>query len=128
MTPLRRFLRAVIGDLRWTPPPWLATLGRPLVGAAALRRSDPRRFWTRTLLVVLIAGGGAGTAWWIATRPTPDYLTVTIATPEPTSLEPGATPNTLHVVFSGPAAPIEQVGKEQSAGFTVTPPIAGTWW
>lgn len=127
MSILRRLLRALFGELHWSPPPWARVVGRPFVAADGVRRREPRRFWTVVLTLLVLAGGGWGVQRWLASRPKPDYLTVTVVDPAPTPLVTDATPNPLRVQFSGAAAPLDRIGKVVTDGFTVTPPVAGTW-
>ena len=127
MDSLRRLLRAVLGDLQWSPPPWLRRLARPLVAADALRRREPGRFWSAAAALAVLAGGLYGLQRWIESRPKPAYLAVSVDDPEATALEKDAKPHRLQITFSGAAAPRELVGKEVKAGFSVSPPIAGTW-
>lgn len=127
MSTLRRFLRALFGELSWAPPPWARASARPFVAANAYRRREPGRFWAVLLTLVVLVGGGWGFQRWWANRPKPAYLTVTVLDPSPTSLEKDATPNPVRIVFSGAAAPLDRIGKEVTDGFTVTPPVAGVW-
>jgi uncharacterized protein YfaS (alpha-2-macroglobulin family) len=124
---LRRLLRAVIGEISWAPPPWVRAAGRPVGRAATLRRERPGVFWTSALAALAVVVGAVGVWRYLATRPRPAYLTVTVANPAPTRLEPDAKPEPLRIAFSGAAAPLERVGKDVKEGFTVSPPIAGTW-
>ncbi len=78
-------------------------------------------------MLLVLVGGGLALRHWLANRPQPDYLTVTVLDPAPTPLVKDATPNPLRVVFSGAAAPLDRIGKDVTDGFTVTPPIAGVW-
>jgi hypothetical protein len=101
MTFLRRLLRAVIGEIHWSPPPWAVTAAAPLRAAADVRRRRPGRFWAATLACLLLVAGGIGVWRWIASRPKPAYLTVTVVNPDPTALEPAdAKPNPLRIGFS----------------------------
>ena len=71
MNALRRLVRAVLGELHWSPPPWARTVGRPLVAAGAYRRREPRRFWSAIAAVVVLVAGGFGLQRWLASRPKP---------------------------------------------------------
>jgi uncharacterized protein YfaS (alpha-2-macroglobulin family) len=124
---LRRFLRALFGDIRWTPPPWARATARPFIAADGFRRREPGRFWAVVLGLVVLAGGGYGIQRYLASRPQPEYLSVTVVDPPPTSLEKDATPNPLRITFSGAAAPLDRIGKDVTDDFTVTPPVAGVW-
>ena len=95
--------------------------------AGQYRRREPRRFWSLVGVVVLVVAGGYGVARYLASRPTPEYLTVTVVDPSPTRLERDAKPDPLRISFSGSAAPLERIGKTVRDGFTVTPAIEGTW-
>src|SRR5262245_11683537 len=127
MNALRRVLRAVFGELHWSPPGWARTVGRPLVVAGDYRRREPRRFWTATALCVLLVASGYALYRYLESRPKPAYLTIDVVEPTPTRLEPDAKPEPLRVSFSGSAAPLERIGKSVTDGFTVTPPVEGTW-
>jgi len=128
MNALRRLLRFLFGELRWSPPGWLQALFAPL---ARRRRESPRAFAAALALLAAVAlAGWLGWRWW-ESRPRPAYLEISIQEPAPTPLPtpeiPEPKPNPLVVRFSGAAAPLEQVGKEVTQGFTVSPAVAGTW-
>jgi uncharacterized protein YfaS (alpha-2-macroglobulin family) len=128
MDALRRLLRAVFGELRWSPPHWLRALAASLARA---RRESPRLLLGAIgLLAMLSAAGYAGWRWWEA-RPQPAYVAVSIDEPAPTALPtpevPKPQPNPLVVRFSRAAAPLSNVGKQVEEGLAVTPPVAGVW-
>ena len=95
MDSLRRLLRAVLGDLQWSPPPWLRRLVRPLLAANALRR----RFWVTAAALAAFLGGLYGLYRWIESWPKPAYLAVSVEDPEPTALEQDAKPHPLQITF-----------------------------
>src|SRR5262245_37575564 len=73
MSPIRRWLRAAIGELRWTQPGWLLSL-RTETGR--LHRESPERLYGGIALALLLVGGGfEGWRWW-KSRPRPDYVAV----------------------------------------------------
>ena len=127
LTVLRRLLRAVLGEVQWSPPPWVQRVARPWLAADELRRRAPHVFWTRAGALVAIVVAACGTYLWIESRPKPEYLAISISEPSPTRLEKDAKPDPVRISFSGAAAPIERVGKEVKDGFTVSPPVAGVW-
>lgn len=127
MSTIRRFLRALFGEVRWTPPPWARATARPLVAADGWRRREPKRFWSILVALLVIVGGVWGVRRYLDSLPKPQYVTVSVADPAPTGLEEGATPNPLRIAFSGAAAPLDRIDKDVTTDFTVTPPIAGVW-
>jgi hypothetical protein len=111
----RRFiaplLRAIFGQIRWTPPPWLlgavgslrSWRGRAFNWLAARRAANPAGFWLTTFaLLAFIIGGYAGWQWY-EHLPQPYYLQVSVTRPGPTPLEPNAPP--IRSTHSSPAPP-----------------------
>jgi hypothetical protein len=105
-------LRAIFGQIRWTPPPWLlgavgsllSWSGRAFNWLAARRAANPAGFWLTTFaLLAFIIGGYAGWQWY-EHLPQPYYLQVSVTRPGPTPLEPNAPPYPLDIQFSGSAA------------------------
>lgn len=135
----RRFisplLRAIFGQIRWTPPPWLlgavgslrSRSGRAFNWLAARRAANPTGFWLTTFaLLAFIIGGYAGWQWY-EHLPQPYYLQVSVIRPGPTPLEPNAPPYPLDIQFSGSAARLGAIGKNVTFGITVTPALEGVW-
>src|SRR3984957_16940763 len=132
---LAPILRAIFGQIRWTPPEWLpratARLRRWTVQAIdwlnARRLASPVRFWLTTSAIVAIIGGGYAGWYWYEHLPEPYYLQVSVSRPNPTPLEPNAIPDPVNVQFSGSAAKLGAIGKNVTSGITVTPALLGVW-
>jgi uncharacterized protein YfaS (alpha-2-macroglobulin family) len=132
---LAPILRAIFGQIRWTPPEWLprATArlrrwtGQAIDWLNARRAANPVRFWlTTSAIVAVIVGGYAGWQWY-EHLPEPYYLQVSVSRPNPTPLEPNAIPDPVNVQFSGSAAKLGAIGKNVTSGITVTPALPGIW-
>jgi hypothetical protein len=129
------FLRALFGQLRWTPPVWLQRTAGSLRGwsrraidwLAARRTANPAGFWTTTLALIAFTIGGYAGWQWYEHLPQPHYLYASISRPRPTRLEPNALPDPVEIRFSGSAARLDAIGKTVTAGITVTPALAGEW-
>jgi hypothetical protein len=118
-------LRAIFGELHWSPPRWVrggaGLIQRRAAAMARARARDPLRFWASAFgLLILVVGGFAGLRWY-RNRPQPRYLEITVVWPDVTELKPGAKPHPLRVSFSGSAANLGGVGKQVASGITVTP-------
>jgi len=128
-------LRAIFGQIRWTPPAWLlraaGTLrswsSRAIDWLAARRAANPKGFWTAAFaLLAFIVGGYAGWQWY-EHLPEPYYVQVSVSRPAPTPLEPNAQPDPVDIQFSGSAARLGAIGKNVTSGITVTPALEGVW-
>ncbi len=128
-------LRAIFGQIQWTPPAWLPRAGakmrawsrRAIDWLAVRRAAYPVRFWLEASGILLfIIGSYAGWQWY-KHLPEPYYLQVSVRGPGPTPLEPNAIPDPVDVQFSGSAARLGAIGKNVSSGITVTPPLEGVW-
>src|SRR5215813_5924947 len=107
-----------IGRWNWQPPFWLVWVGSRLVRDSRLLAMGG------LVLAVVIAG------WlWLRSRPSPHYVTFTVASPGLTeygdkgisSIKP------LAIQFSEPAAPLQQVEKTVVSGIEMSPRMGGTW-
>ena len=114
-----RARRAVLGDIAWSPPPWLAAL-------IARIRQKPGLYLGGAIGLIAVVGLGC----WLATRPKPvipGALAVEVHTPEATDYE--RTPpkvDSLRLSFSDSAAPIKQVGSAP-VGVAMSPELKGAW-
>lgn len=125
------FLRAIFGEIAWSPPGWVRSvvgwLRKALESLRAARARSPRRFWASAVaIVVLVVGAYAGWTWY-RNLPEPHYLEISGAWPSPTPLRPDARPDPLRLGFSGSAARLPDVGKKVVYGITVEPLLQGTW-
>ena len=125
-------LRSVVGDVSWSAPPWLRATGRGAARAGAAVRARPLRF--ATILVVLAAIGVGGRYGYIAWRDRPrpiEEVPATLTLADPPLTDFAQTPidtHPLRVSFSRSVAPLALVGKSASAGFEITPALAGHWY
>ncbi|HXZ84600.1 MAG TPA: hypothetical protein VEI82_03830, partial [Myxococcota bacterium] len=128
---ISRWLRRIFGEVRWSPPDWVralgAVLGRVWAGFAAARRDAPALVYGELAAIAFLLAGGCGIWAWVATRPQAQRVEATADALRPTPLRDDAVPDPLMVRFSGPAAPLDQVGRPVSEGLSVTPPLAGEW-
>ena len=97
---LAPILRAIFGQIRWTPPEWLprATArlrrwtGQAIDWLNARRAASPVRFWLTTSGILAVIVGGYAGWYWYEHLPEPYYLQVSVSRPNPTPLEPNAIP------------------------------------
>src|SRR3984957_7526768 len=128
-------LRAIFGQIKWTPPDWLPRAAarlrlwgtRAIDWLAARRAANPKGFWLTTAASVAVLIGGYAGGQWYEHLPEPYYLQVSVSRPGPTPLEPNAIPDTVNVQFSGSAAKLGAIGKNVTSGIDVTPPLEGVW-
>jgi alpha-2-macroglobulin len=133
---LIRSVRAIVGEIRWAPPPWAAWTAGRMRHAAEATAAHGRRRPCHTAAVgvaLLCVFGGTLAAWrWYETRPRPVAMEFTVSAPDLTcySCEPPGKPQPLIVRFSGSAAPLAQSGKDLAANsdaVRMTPAMKGTW-
>lgn len=119
-------LNNLIGRWRWEAPPWLAATGRTAArGGRYLRARPPLAI----AVALVVAAGIGGYVWWLV-QPEPHRVTYTLAEPGLTEYnERGISSiKPLTVTFSESAAPLRLMKNAVTAGITVTPAIAGTWF
>lgn len=124
-------LNLVFGKVSWQAPGWLGWSGRKGREAISTVRRKPRHFLLGALCVLLLAGGGwYGYRWWQA-QPKPVEVTFKVSNPGRTEIEQedpaSRLPKPLLISFSQSVATLATVGKDVTAGITVSPAIAGTW-
>ena len=110
-------LRPLLGDITWGAPGWVHVV----------RRHPGRSAGTVVAIIVLAVAGWFGWQWY-QHRPRPQQMTFQVTAPGVTYYSQ-KTPviRPLVVVFSGSAAPIEQVDKQVSAGISLSPTVKGAW-
>ncbi len=133
--PIRWLLTHLFGSLHWQAPAW----GR---WTADQSRKSSRFIATtvtahpgRTIAALLVLAVLAGAAWfgyqWWQAQPKPLEVTFSVTNPERTEIEAedeeARKPKPLQVEFSHSVAPLAAVGKEATAGITVTPAVQGSW-
>ena len=122
------FLKSTVGNVAWSPPPWVARLREQEAALRARAAANPRLFKRNALLVAL--GLGAlltGVVLW-RNRPRGVRIDFAVAAPSPTDLTVDhPTPDPLRVRFEASVAPLETVGKVITTGVAISPGIAGTW-
>ncbi len=121
----------LIGPIRWSPPAWLAAIGRLLGRGGTWLAQRPAQTGIVAVVLAVAAGGGwYGWKWWQAQpRPKePTLISFKFTAPAVTNYEyDPITINPLTVEFSGSIAPLEKADKTVTEGITVDPPVAGSW-
>ncbi len=123
-----KFLKATLGDVAWTPPPWVAALRAREAALVARATADPRLFRRNAIATAaaLVALWGALLLW--RHRPQAIRTDFTINPPAATDLTAEhPRPRPLRVVFESSVAPLQTVGKVLKSGVDLSPNIAGIW-
>ena len=125
---LVRFLKATVGDVAWSAPPWVASLqarGETLRARAA---ANPRAFRRNAIATAVgLVALWAGVLVW-RHRPRAVRTDFSFTAPAATVLTvDNPKPNPLHVMFESSVAPLQSVGKVVKTGVDISPSIAGTW-
>ena len=127
---LRAGLRGLFGNVQWHAPAWLAFLVRLASNVWQYTRANPRQAALRAGAMLAI-GAAAGGGWHYYHRPDPTKpveATFQIQPPGRTRIEDaGAKPDPLSIRFSQSVAPLQNAGKEVSAGITISPVAEGVW-
>lgn len=140
---LERFVSSLFGTLNYSPPSWMKKGGaasKAMAGKSwsrvspglnrywALRKENPKKFWTVTggsLAGVAVVGGGL---YWYETRPKPNELTVSAENPPLTRLVEGNFKTyPAYINFAGSAAKLDLMGKVVTQGIKTSPKIEGEW-
>ena len=119
-------LRAIFGQIKWTPPDWLPRAAarlrvwgtRGIDWLNARRAANPKGFWLTTAAILAVIIGGYAGWQWDEHLPEPYYLQVSVSRPGPTPLEPNAIPDTVDVQFSGSAARLGAIGKNVTIDYS----------
>lgn len=123
-----KLFSAVFGRLQWNSPPWLYALRH-------YKRTSPKMFWGAALLFTGLFAGIAFGVHYYQHLPKPQYTLAQIQIPVTTPREEPYTPQNLIIDFgikengflNKSVAPLNLVGKEITAGVTMSPDIKGTW-
>jgi uncharacterized protein YfaS (alpha-2-macroglobulin family) len=124
-------LGKVFGSLRWTPPGWSGPVVHATrrlasgVSGFSRRHRRPLTIATAGFGVLLLAAGAL--AIWLASRPRPLEIAVSVEAPGLTAIEPEPHPNPLRIRFDRSAARLERIGKPLSQGVRLDPSLPGEW-
>ncbi len=101
-------VRAIVGELRWSPPPWAAWTARRMRQAAQAAAAHGRRRPGHTATIgvaALFILGGSLSAWrWYETRPRPVAMEFTVSAPTWSRTATGSAWRALNT--TSPAMPI----------------------
>ena len=133
--PFKWLATGLFGQLHWQAPAWMRwsadKCGFAANGLGSRIKAHPRK--SLALLAILASLGGAGWygyQWWQA-QPKPVEVTFEVTEPARTEIEAeeedARKPKPLVITFDHSVAPLAGVGKDVSAGITVSPALAGTW-
>lgn len=117
-----RGCQAVFGAWAWQPPQWAS-------GLRARLGSVPPRTAVLGGVLLLAAGAGGVLGWrWYQAQPKPQTVAYSVTPPARTPLETdNPKPLPLSVRFAASVADLKLVGRDVSAGITLSPTLAGTW-
>jgi uncharacterized protein YfaS (alpha-2-macroglobulin family) len=122
-------LGLLVGKISWSTPPWMHYLG----AKASARPQACKKVGMMTVALLLVFGYGY---YWLTSRPQPELVTAQVITPKITVNDNTLIPDVLIFNFGvmtnneflpRSVAPLDQVGKEVSKDFTVTPAVSGKW-
>ncbi|HEY6156298.1 MAG TPA: MG2 domain-containing protein [Gemmatimonadales bacterium] len=125
---LVRFLKDTIGDVAWSPPPWIASLRARGEALRARAAANPRVFRRNAIATALgLVTLWAGVLVW-RHRPRAVRTDFSVTAPAATDLTvDNPKPNPLHVAFESSVAPLANVGKVVKTGVEISPNVAGVW-
>jgi uncharacterized protein YfaS (alpha-2-macroglobulin family) len=124
-----RFLRddapqKIFGEFHWKAPAWIPVFRER---SAALILKRPEYIIGGILGFFIISGGGYyGYNWW-QNRPKPDYVTYTISTPTPPSLDEKEPPSSVTFKFGKSVAALKHGKAIPADQISISPPIEGEW-
>ena len=120
------FLFSVFGHVDWQPPLWIPWLGRQSTQTVTHAKAHPRQ----AIAIAASFAIAAASLVFYETRPTPQYISVTVTAPPVTLYDDQgkAQINPLLIQFSESAAPLQQVDKRVTPGRDLSPAIPGVWF
>ena len=121
---LRKIARTTLGQLSWTPPPWLQ---RGFVRIHLYHRRHPFLLAVGVLLVLLLASGSLWTWKWYQRQPKPHTVSAQVAPIPVTPLDKELKIPPLSIEFSESAARLEDLKNPTVQHARLDPPIAGAW-
>lgn len=122
-------LGMLFGNLHWSKPVWVDYLNRRAV-------SHPKTVWSLMALFMVLLALACYSYVWYAMQPEPQYVTLSITSPNtnpPTDESSAPTPVVFNfglqtdTLTNQPVAPLSLIGNEVTQGISLTPAIAGTW-
>lgn len=118
-----------VGRLRYEPPAWWGPASQSVFVAGAELRARAAATDARKAALVVSAAALPllYSHFFVAHPPTLDSVSVTVSAPGARRLEEGAKPEPLRVNFSGPAAPLKDIGKRVPKGIALEPSPGGSW-
>jgi alpha-2-macroglobulin len=125
-------LRRGLGEVQWTPPPWLQRCCAVTRRLRSTLNGNPRRNGLIAASVLVLGIAAIGAWRWYQSLPKPVEYAVAVANIERTCYEcdPPGKPNAAILHFSGSVAPLSDAGKTidpDKAGFGMRPAFAGEW-
>jgi alpha-2-macroglobulin len=126
---VRRFLAwffvAVFGRWSWQAPLWMGKAHAGTNRAFRYLGANPLHAVALMLATTFAVAG----AYWLVTRPKPDYVTFSVTNPALTTYDDKGNIQIkkLVVTFSKSAAPLKLIDKAVTEGIDVSPVIQGTW-
>jgi uncharacterized protein YfaS (alpha-2-macroglobulin family) len=121
---LRKIARTTLGQLSWTPPPWLQ---HGFVRIHLYHRRHPFLLAGEVLLVLLLASGSLWTWKWYQRQPKPHTVSAQVAPIPVTPLDKELKIPPLSIEFSESAARLEDLKNPTVQHARLDPPIAGAW-
>ncbi len=122
-----RAIQSLIGDVRWTPAPWIQS-----VHSGASRASSKTGIGWRQIAVILVTVGAGWEGYQFLGKmygQFPQIKTVDwkIEAPSPTPLVENAKVDSLGIRFDESVMRLSESGRALEKGIQISPPIPGTW-
>ncbi|MFA6301786.1 MAG: alpha-2-macroglobulin [Legionella sp.] len=126
--PISTVLKSLFGSISWSSPSWLNKLREKA-------RTAPKKFWSTVVISLFLVTALIDTGIWYKNLPKPQYITAQISAPNITPNEETLVPGNLIIDFgiknneftAQSVAPINNIGKKVTEGFSINPAIAGQW-